>query len=105
MFAGKVYWSEMRFDEGGRYVVCSAEVGKEGFTALTPKDYNARTKVHEYGGGSVIVNNDTVYFSNFTDQRLYSQSSADTVNGVSKEGTKFRYADGDFSNKVKILEH
>jgi hypothetical protein len=32
---------------------------------VTPKSYNARTRVHEYGGASWTVADGAVYFSNF----------------------------------------
>ena len=45
---------------------------------MTPDDanaYNVRTRVHEYGGGAFAVQDGTVYFSNFADQRLYRQDA------------------------------
>jgi len=48
---GYVYWLEGRPQEQGRYVVVRA--GADGQpTDITPPPYNARTRVHEYGGGS-----------------------------------------------------
>jgi hypothetical protein len=46
-----VYWSEGRASEGGRYVVvrCAPD-GKT--TDVTPPGFNARTRVHEYGGAA-----------------------------------------------------
>jgi len=65
---GHVYWLEGRPQEQGRYVVVRA--GADGQpTDVTPPTYNARTRVHEYGGGSWTVRNGTVYFSNFADGR------------------------------------
>jgi hypothetical protein len=36
------------------------------------KDFNARTRVHEYGGGAAIAQNGTVYSSNFADFRVHA---------------------------------
>ena len=93
----------MRADEGGRYVVCSSKSDKSsGVTVWTPKEFNARTRVHEYGGGSVFVHDGTVYFSNFSDQRLYKQvSPSDTPVAITPNDQGWRYADGQFCSKVQ----
>src|SRR2546430_16827581 len=45
-----IYWVEMRPTEGGRSVVVRRT--PDGRTAdVTPPGFNARTRVHEYGGG------------------------------------------------------
>ncbi len=65
-----VYWVESRPDEAGR---CAAmRLTADGaMTELTTPAHNARTRVHEYGGGALAVSNGVAYFSNFADQRLY----------------------------------
>ena len=101
MFSDTVYWSELRYDEGGRYVVCSHKVGEDGFKAWTPQPFNARTRVHEYGGGATCVYNGKIYFSNFADQNMYTQGSPeDRPKMVTKDGTGCRYADSQYSTKV-----
>jgi len=65
-----VYWIEGRPLEGGRQVVCRARPGAAA-EDLVPEGFNARTRVHEYGGGAYTLAGDTLFFSNFTDQRLY----------------------------------
>src|ERR1700751_2538173 len=71
---GCVYWLEGRPQEQGRYVVVRA--GADGQpTNVTPPPYNARTRVHEYGGGSWTRHNGTGYFSNLADGRLYRQGA------------------------------
>src|SRR5687767_3739782 len=67
-----IYWIEMRPAEGGRNVVVCRTVGGEISDRLGP-DFDARTRVHEYGGGAFAVVHGTLYFSNFSDQRFYSQ--------------------------------
>ena len=95
----------MRVEEGGRYVVCSSKADKSlGITVWTPQEYNARTKVHEYGGGSFFVQDATVYFSNFSDQRLYKQTSPDASPvALTPLDKGWRYADGQFCSLVSTL--
>src|SRR5829696_3234922 len=38
---------------------------------LVPEGFNARTRVHEYGGGAYSTDGRALTFSNFADQRLY----------------------------------
>ena len=72
----QVYWLEGRPQELGRHVVVWASpLGGHG-TDATPKPYNARTRVHEYGGASWTVVEGNIYFSNFTDGRLYWQRNS-----------------------------
>src|SRR5215831_20371212 len=73
---GKIYWLEGRPQEQGRHVVMCADWLGEKISEITPKPYNARTRVHEYGGGAWTVAGDVIYFSNFADGRLYRQSEA-----------------------------
>ncbi|XP_076464668.1 dipeptidyl-peptidase 5-like isoform X2 [Babylonia areolata] len=99
-----VYWTELRFEEQGRYVICSFNTSTNSFQEWTPKDFSARTTVHEYGGGSFCVYNGAVYFSNFSDQVLYVQRSPDSkpepVTDVTK---KWRFADPFVSPKTGVL--
>ncbi|MBE3590697.1 MAG: S9 family peptidase [Firmicutes bacterium] len=87
-----VLWLEARPWEAGRNVVVrrSADGTVED---VTPAPFNARTRVHEYGGGAVAVHEGTVYFSNFADQRLYRVRPGGAPEPVTPEGP-FRYADG-----------
>jgi hypothetical protein len=64
------YWSESRPQEGGRSVIvrCDADGTR---TDAVPPGFNARTRVHEYGGGAFAVHQGVVYASSFEDQRLY----------------------------------
>ncbi|HSS61968.1 MAG TPA: prolyl oligopeptidase family serine peptidase [Candidatus Limnocylindrales bacterium] len=69
-----LYWSELRPSEAGRIVVCRRD--PDGATSdVTPKGFNARSRVHEYGGGHFAVQAGTVFFTNYADQRLYRQDN------------------------------
>jgi dipeptidyl aminopeptidase/acylaminoacyl peptidase len=65
-----VYWIESRPTEAGRNVIVHRR--PDGTTSdVNPPPFNARTRVHEYGGGDYLVDGESVYFANFADQRLY----------------------------------
>lgn len=70
VFNNDIYWIEMRPQEKGRYVIVkqSADGHK---TDVIPSDFNARTRVHEYGGGSYLITEIGIIFTNFQDQALY----------------------------------
>jgi dipeptidyl aminopeptidase/acylaminoacyl peptidase len=61
-----VWWVEGRPAEGGRQVVVSAARGD-----LLPAPWNARTRVHEYGGLSWLPLPDGLLFTEWSDQRIY----------------------------------
>lgn len=87
-----VYWIEMRPPESGRYVIVrrSQDGTRED---LISTDFNARTRVHEYGGGSYLASEGAVYFTNFGDQRLYLLED-DTPRPITSDTDgKLRYAD------------
>ena len=68
--AAGVWWQESRPEQGGRLaVVCQ---GPDGISRdLLPMPWNARTRVHEYGGKSYLPLPGGFVFANFGDQRLY----------------------------------
>ncbi len=69
---GLIYWLESRPAEGGRRALVRR--GPHGDTEdMTPRPFNVRTRVHEYGGGDFAVHGGVIYFTNFEDQRLYRQ--------------------------------
>jgi dipeptidyl aminopeptidase/acylaminoacyl peptidase len=80
-----LFWAELRPLEGGRQVIVRRDA--EGrIQDVTPPGFNARTLVHEYGGGFYVARAQgrgespadatgeiTLFFSNFDDQRIYRQ--------------------------------
>lgn len=86
-----LYWLEVRPQEKGRTVIVRRT--PDGATAdVNPLPYNARTRVHEYGGGSYLPADGVVYFANFADQRLYRQAPGAAPEPLTAE-TASRYAD------------
>jgi dipeptidyl aminopeptidase/acylaminoacyl peptidase len=86
-----IYWKEMRPNEGGRNVIVRRRPDGQ-ITDMTQSPFNARTRVHEYGGGAFAVTDGTIYFSNFTDQRIYSQEAEALPHPITPEAD-LRYAD------------
>jgi len=73
-----LYWLESRPNEGGRNVIVQQNIKGES-REINSAPFNVRTRVHEYGGGAYLVNDDTVYFSNFLDQHIYRQTISETI--------------------------
>ena len=65
-----IWWAEARPAEAGRTVLVR-RTADGATTDLLPAPWNARTRVHEYGGGAWCVADGTVWFTEYTDQRLY----------------------------------
>lgn len=94
---GNIYWNEMRPSEGGRNVIIKMFPNGE-VLDVNPTPFNARTRVHEYGGGEFLVIDGIVYFSNFSDQKIYqldTNISNSTPKTITSEGA-FYYADACF---------
>jgi dipeptidyl aminopeptidase/acylaminoacyl peptidase len=87
----EVYWLESRPGEGGRNVVVLRTPDGR-IEDVTMQSFNARTRVHEYGGGDFAVHEGTLYFSNFADQRIYGRPPGGRPQPLTPEGGK-RYAD------------
>src|ERR1043165_9252764 len=86
-----VYWVELRPSEGGRN--CVVRRTPDGTVSdVTPQGFNARTRVHEYGGGDFAVRDGVVYFSNFADQRVYRQRRETAPQAITPEKS-YRYSD------------
>ena len=66
----ELYWLESRPEEKGRITAIKHAENKE----ILPASYYIRTTVHEYGGKCCALHEGTLYFSNFTDQNIYSLS-------------------------------
>ncbi|TET97190.1 MAG: S9 family peptidase [Anaerolineales bacterium] len=79
-----IYWIVGRPQEGGRYVILrhTDEINSE---CITPPDFNVRTRVHEYGGGSYFVAKGVIYFCNYADQRLYRHQEGITPQPITPE--------------------
>ena len=94
----EIYWLEARPEEGGRSVVVRHVPGAAKGEDVVPRPFNARTRVHEYGGGAWTVAKGVLYFSNFADQRMYRVDRGGrtpvAITPQANPVAAWRYADG-----------
>jgi dipeptidyl aminopeptidase/acylaminoacyl peptidase len=80
---GEVWWQELRPSEGGRTTIVASAGPDAQPRELLPAPWNARNRVHEYGGKSYLAvpslslaGGYDLVFANFADQRLYAAGGA-----------------------------
>ena len=63
--------------------------------------------MHEYGGGAYTVHRGTIFFSNFTDQRVYQQDPGGTPQPITAEGASYAdfRMDAQRSRLIGVREH
>lgn len=98
-----LYWSEMRPNEKGRVVIVRCLPGNPPEDIL-PQEFNARSRVHEYGGASFSVIGDTIIFSNASDQRLYTFKVGETPRALTAPGIRFSDVKGSPYGLIAIAE-
>ena len=89
--AGRIGWLEGRPGEGGRNVLVRGN-GAGGYEDITPRPYNVRSRVHEYGGGAYAVSGDRVWFSSFEDGRVHARTGTAAPEPLTAKGPA-RFAD------------
>jgi dipeptidyl aminopeptidase/acylaminoacyl peptidase len=77
------YFIERVGAEGGANVLFFRDTAGE-INRVSPKGFNVRTRVHEYGGKPYVVVGNAVYFSNFADQFLYRMDKDSEPNSYQK---------------------
>ncbi|HMN75445.1 MAG TPA: S9 family peptidase [Burkholderiaceae bacterium] len=94
---GSVCWLEGLPAQGGRVAIVRGRVdrkdgeGGEG-AIVTPPPFNVRSRVHEYGGGAMLADAGTLYFSNFADNLVYAQPPQGAPRALTAEPLQ-RHAD------------
>jgi dipeptidyl aminopeptidase/acylaminoacyl peptidase len=90
---GDVYWIEVRPEEAGRSAIVRRAADGTVADAIPP-GFNARSRVHEYGGGAYAVRDGDLVFANFYDTRLYrvEREGDGQPRPITPEGA-LRYAD------------
>jgi dipeptidyl aminopeptidase/acylaminoacyl peptidase len=98
---GDLYWTEGRPAEAGRVVVVRRAA--DGTIAdVNPPPFNARSRVHEYGGGAYLAHGGTLFFASFADNRLYRQDPGGAPQPITPP-LDARYADMVFDTQRNAL--
>ncbi len=88
-----IYFIEVRPSEDGRNAIVQADAGTQRVRDVLPAPFNARSRVHEYGGGAfTVAPRGLLYFVNFTDQRVYALPRDGVPRPVTPQDSR-RYAD------------
>ena len=84
-----VTWVESRPNEGGRNVIIGRS--KNGLIKdLIPAPYSHSSRVHEYGGMAYALSENSIYFVNASDQRIYQQQFGTTTPvAITESGPRF----------------
>lgn len=85
----EIWWGESVPQEGGRVTVRRATA--EGVVHdVLPAPWNARSRVHEYGGGSWTAAEDgTLFFVDGSDQRVYRLSAGGDAEPLTTAGARY----------------
>lgn len=88
---GVRWWLEGRPEESGRQVLVRRDPDGT-ITRLTPAGFNARCRVHEYGGAATLIAGDLVIVSDFSTGRLNRVVAPEQLEPFTPEKA-WRYAD------------
>ncbi|KAG0240615.1 Dipeptidyl aminopeptidase [Actinomortierella wolfii] len=101
---GYYYWIELNGANNGRYTIMSrSPEGK--VEELTPAPFNPKSRVHEYGGGAMTMDEDFLIASNDVDYCLYKIDLAtkEAVRITPDSNKVYRYADMEVHPSKKFL--
>jgi dipeptidyl aminopeptidase/acylaminoacyl peptidase len=88
---GLRWWLEGRPEESGRQVLLRRDPDGS-ITRLTPEGFNARCRVHEYGGGASLIDGDLILVSDFATGRLMRVVEPEVLEALTPERA-WRFAD------------
>lgn len=96
---GDIWWAERMPAEGGRSAVRRLVDGEP--QTVLPAPWDARSRVHEYGGGAWTVTDDgVVLFVEKSDQRVWSLEPGGAPRALTPGGAGMRFGDLQFVGDV-----
>lgn len=88
---GVRWWLEGRPEESGRQVLVRRDPDGTGIR-LTPPGFNARSRVHEYGGAATLVSGELIVVSDFATGRLHRVAAPGQLTPLTPDRA-WRFAD------------
>ncbi|KZT70996.1 alpha/beta-hydrolase [Daedalea quercina L-15889] len=85
---GTIYHTEGRPSEGGRSAIMFTDTKRE----VMRKKWDARSRVHEYGGAPASAYDGIVYFSNVQDNRVYAVGRSEDPQPITPVNDCHRFA-------------
>jgi len=82
-----LYYIERRPQEAGRCVIVEVTDGVA--QDILPVPFSARSRVHEYGGGSYCIGGELIFFINDNDQEIYAVYNRQISRITQSENTRF----------------
>lgn len=100
IYDGTIYWLERRPAESGRSVLVACNNNAQ--TDILPSPFNARSRVHEYGGGVYCICERGIFFVNDADQDIYQVINGNTPQRITHTDKK-RFADLCFDSRFNRI--
>ncbi len=97
----ELYFIERRASANGRNILVKLDENNEAIQ-LTPSEISVRTRVHEYGGRPYLVDGNDIYYSQFTDQKIYKLSADSEAQALTADGLRFMHCVMDHSHNQLI---
>lgn len=86
--ASELYFIEARAAAEGRNILVKLAVNGD-LQPLTSSSLSVRTRVHEYGGRSYLVNGKDIYYSDFVDQKIYRLTPGAEPQPLTPDGLRY----------------
>lgn len=84
----QLYFVEARAAAEGRNILVKLDASGD-LQQLTSSSISVRSRVHEYGGRSYLVDGRDIYYSNFVDQKIYRLTPGDEPQPLTPDGLRY----------------
>ncbi len=97
----ELYFIERRASANGRNILVKLDENNQAIQ-LTPSEISVRSRVHEYGGRPYLVDGNDIYYSQFSDQKIYKLSAESELQVLTSDGLRFMQCVMDHSHNQLV---